>query len=164
MILRKARIEDVEAAHEIYEGAKKFMRESGNGSQWSGDYPSGEDVLAGIEAGTSYVVEDCGEIVATLHFEVGREPSYDKIYDGSWKNDAPYAFIHRIAVKYHGRKIAKFCFDECFKMHANLKIDTHENNLPMQSALLHAGFVRCGKIVIEYLREDKERVAFQRSE
>ena len=160
MILRHALPTDTEAADEIYRAAKKFMIENGNPDQWSGDYPSGEDQLLGIERGVSYVVEDGGEVVAAFLFDVGEDPTYKEIFEGEWLNDAPYAFIHRIAVKYHGRGIIDFCFSECFKKFPNIKIDTHEDNIPMQKALERAGFKRCGII---YLPWGDARVAYQKA-
>ena len=112
MFIRPATKADVAAANDIYESARKFMAQNGNPTQWSGVYPNSDDVSWGIENGTSYVCEDKGEVVATFHFEANADdPTYHKIYDGSWKNDLPYGVIHRIAVKYHGRGIIDFCFN-----------------------------------------------------
>ena len=160
MFIRLAKEADVNAAAEIYENARKFMAQSGNPTQWAGEYPSGYDVRLGIEKGTSYVCEDNGEIVATFHFEANADdPTYRKIYDGEWKNNLPYGVIHRIAVKYHGKGIVDFCFSECFKLISNLKIDTHENNTPMKKCLLRNGFEYCGII---YLANGESRVAYQK--
>ena len=160
MFIRLATQADVDAAEKIYNDARAFMAESGNPTQWAGEYPNGYDVSLGIEKGTSYVCEENGEVIATFHFEKNADdPTYRKIYEGKWQNDAPYGVIHRIAVKYHGRGIADFCFDECFKIIHNIKIDTHEDNIPMQKCLLRGGFLRCGII---YLENGESRVAYQR--
>lgn len=159
MKIRLAKEKDVAFADEIYKNAKAFMAKNGNPDQWSDDYPSGKDVLSGISDGTSYVCEDGGEIVATFYFKVGEDPTYIKIYDGEWLSPAPYAVIHRIAVKYPGRGIIGFIFDECSKLHSHLKIDTHEDNLPMQAALKKAGFKHCGTI---YLPNGEPRIAFEK--
>lgn len=164
MIIRPATYADVTAAAEIYENARKFMKESGNPNQWSGEYPNSLDIEEGIKKGTSYVCESDGEVVATFHFEMNADdPTYRKIYDGCWKNDEAYAVIHRIAVKYGGRGIADFCFSECFKLFPNIKIDTHENNIPMQKSLKRNGFEYCGIIYVEWLGEDGKRIAFQKT-
>jgi RimJ/RimL family protein N-acetyltransferase len=160
MFIRLANEADVNAAEEIYKSARKFMAESGNPTQWAGEYPNGYDVRLGIEKGTSYVCEDNGEILATFHFEANADdPTYHKIYDGDWKNDAPYGVIHRIAVKYHGKGIIDFCFDECFKIIPNLRIDTHENNIPMKKCLIRNGFEYRGII---YLENGESRMAYQK--
>lgn len=160
MFIRLATEADVSASEKIYDSARAFMADSGNPTQWAGVYPNGDDVRLGIENGTSYVCEDEGEIVATFHFEKEAEdPTYHNIYEGEWRNDLPYGVIHRIAVKYHGRGIVDFCFNECFKIAKNLKIDTHENNIPMQKCLLRNSFERCGII---YLQNGESRVAYQK--
>ena len=100
-----------------------------------------------------------GEVVAVFAFAIGNEPTYKTIYEGEWLNDEPYAYIHRIAVKKHGMGIVDFCFSECFKMHRNLKIDTHRDNIPMQKVLLRGGFQLCGVI---YLESGDERLAYQK--
>lgn len=161
MFIRLATDADIPAAAKIYDHARAFMKENGNPNQWAGVYPNGEDVKEGIDIGTSYVCEENGEIIATFHFEKNADdPTYHEIYDGAWKNQLPYGVIHRIAVKYHGRGIVDFCFRECFKIIPNLKIDTHEDNIPMQKCLLRCGFERCGII---YLQNGEERVAFQKT-
>lgn len=160
MIIRPATYKDIDAVAKIYDDARKFMKENGNPNQWSGDYPNGYDAELGIENKTSYVCEDNGEIVATFHFEKNADdPTYHKIYEGEWLNDSPYSVIHRIAVKYHGRGIIDFCFNECFKELSNIKIDTHRDNIPMQKCLVRNGFEYCGII---YLKNGDERLAYQK--
>lgn len=160
MLIRPAKNADLHAAAEIYKSAKEFMRASGNPDQWPGDYPNELDISMGIADGTSYVCEDDGEIVATFLFQPDADdPTYHRIYNGEWRNDAPYAVIHRIAVKYHGRGIVDFCFSECYKLFPNIKIDTHKDNVPMQKCLIRNGFEYCGII---YLENGNERIAFQK--
>jgi len=160
MFIRLATEADIKAAESIYENARKFMAQSGNPTQWAGEYPNGYDVMLGIEKGTSYVCEDEGEIVATFHFEANADdPTYRRIFDGEWKSNAPYGVIHRIAVKYHGKGIVDYCFNECFKIIPNIKIDTHEDNIPMKKCLVRNGFEYCGII---YLENGESRVAFQK--
>ncbi len=145
MIIRPAISADLDAASDIYDSAREFMKAAGNPNQWNTVYPGRTDIEEGFSDGTSYVCEDSGEVVATFYFKIGDDPTYAKI-DGEWKNNDPYAVIHRIAVKYHGRGIVDFCFSECFKLFPNLKIDTHEDNIPMQRVLLRCGFEYCGII------------------
>ncbi len=159
MKIRPATSADVESANEIYKSARAFMRESGNPNQWTDSYPSDKDISEGIPNGTSYVCEDDGEIVATFYFHMGEDPTYRNIYGGKWLNDEPYAVIHRIAVKHHGKGIGGFIYRECFKIRPNLRIDTHRDNLPMQRSLERAGFKRCGII---YLENGDERIAYQK--
>lgn len=159
MLIRKTTRADVDAAAAIYDEARAFMRENGNANQWNTGYPGRESVLADIENGGGYVCEDGGEVVAVFYFSLGDDPTYARIYEGEWKQDGPYAVIHRIAVKHHGRGIADFIYAHCFATHPNLRIDTHRDNIPMQRSLLKNGFERCGII---YLASGDERIAFQK--
>lgn len=159
MQIRRSTPSDITAIGEIYSAAKKFMRENGNPNQWSENGPDENSALSDSERGIGYVCEDGGEIVAVFAFEIGREPTYDKIYGGEWLSDEPYAYMHRVAVKKHGQGIIDFCFNECFKLHPNLKIDTHRDNIPMQRVLKRCDFRECGII---YLENGDERLAFQK--
>lgn len=159
MFIRLANANDLAKIGAIYKSAKQFMRANGNPNQWKGDYPNEIDAKQDIADGIGYVCEDEGEIVAVFAFKIGVEPTYNEIFDGAWKNDLPYAFMHRIAVLHHGKGIVDFCFNECFKLHSNLKIDTHGDNIPMQKVLRRNGFEYCGII---YLENGEERLAFQR--
>ena len=159
MIIRKSEPKDLEKIEKIYSLAKSFMRENGNPNQWKGDYPNAIDAEEDIKNGIGYVCEDEGEVVAVFVYKIGVEPTYNKIFCGEWKNDLPYAFMHRIAVLYHGKGIIDFCFNECFKLYPNLKIDTHRDNIPMQKVLKRNGFECCGII---YLENGEERLAFQK--
>ena len=159
MIIRPATIADVDAANEIYDMARGFMRETGNPNQWNSAYPGKKDIVDGIADGTSYVCEDGGEIVATFYFKIGDDPTYAEIFDGAWLDSEPYAVIHRIAVKHHGRGIVDACFNLCFDRFPSLKIDTHEDNIPMQKCLERCGFRYCGII---YTWNGDKRRAYQK--
>ncbi len=161
--IRKTKKSDLEAVMQIYADARMYMRASGNPEQWSGGYPSEDIVRGDMEKGCLYVCEEDGELLGVFYFAKENDPTYAKIYEGAWLNDAPYAVIHRIAVSKnsHGKGVAAFIFQSCFEQCSNLKIDTHRDNIPMQKALLKNGFVRCGII---YLASGDERIAFQKVE
>ena len=161
MLIRHSTVRDVKEIGEIYALAKDFMRENGNPNQWDSGYPNEESALLDAEHGIGYVCVENNEIVAVFAFAVDNEPTYDKIYNGAWLNNTPYAYIHRVAVKKHGMGIIDFCFKECFKIHPNLKIDTHRDNIPMQKVLKRNGFTECGII---YLENGDERLAFQKAQ
>ena len=160
MIIRKTKITDVAACEEIYAAAREYMKAAGNPDQWSGAYPDSVEILSDIASGTGYVVEDEGEVVAVFYFSAGPDATYSKIYDGEWKSNEPYAVIHRVAVKHHGRGIIDFIFSECFAAAGHLRIDTHRDNIPMQKVLKRNGFEYCGII---YIETGAERIAFEKT-
>ena len=87
------------------------------------------------------------------------DPTYVTIYQGQWRNDAPYGVTHRICVAAHQRGVASFCLNWCFEQCGNLKIDTHRDNTVMQNLLQKNGFVYCGII---HLANGAERLAYQK--
>lgn len=153
----------LDRVEEIYAHARAYMRTSGNLMQWAGGYPPREQILSDISAGKLYACMEEDEILGVFYFAVENDPTYAKIYDGAWRNDRPYAVIHRVAVseKSHGKGVARFIFDHCFAQYGNLRIDTHKDNVPMQKALLKSGFVHCGTIL---LANGDPRLAFQRTD
>ncbi len=159
MQIRKTVEADLPIIGEIYENAKRFMRESGNPNQWNSGTPNIHTAREDMENGVGYVAVDDGEVVATFMFSLNGEPTYANVYEGAWLTDEPYGVIHRIAVREHGRGIIGFCIDQCFACCQNLRIDTHRDNLPMQHALLKRGFQYCGII---YLENGDERLAYQK--
>lgn len=160
MIFRKATEKDTEECLAIYASARAFMRASGNPTQWSGEYPGRADIEKDLVLGYAYVVEDGGKVVGVCHFHIGDDPTYEVIEGGEWLNADEYGVIHRIAVKERRRGVARFIYDECFSRIPNIKIDTHEDNLPMKRSLEKAGFTYCGII---YVLDHEPRVAYQKT-
>ena len=159
MIIRKTNESDLISIGEIYENAKRFMRESGNVNQWNDGTPNIDTAREDMERGVGYVVEEDGKILAVFMFALGDDPTYAKIYDGAWLSDEPYGVIHRIAVAQQGRGMIEFCINHCYSICNNLRIDTHRDNAPMRHALEKRGFKYCGII---YLENGDERLAYQK--
>ncbi len=159
MNIRKANINEFDKIRYIYASARLFMSENGNATQWKDGYPSDELIKDDIERESLYVCMDGDDIVGVFYFAKENDPVYAKIYGGKWLNEREYAVVHRVAVAKQGRGVAAFCFDYCYNTFPNLKIDTHNDNIPMQKALLKNGFLFCGKI---YLENGEERLAYQK--
>lgn len=158
--IRKAQAADLPRISGIYETAREFMRQSGNPNQWGEAHPSASLLEENILHGDLYVCTDEADIAAVFYFRLGNDPTYEKIWHGQWLNDRPYGVIHHIAVAAQGKGVAGFCFDYALSQCPNLKIDTHEDNLPMQRCLAKNGFTRCGIIRI---RNGESRIAYQKS-
>ena len=156
-MIRKTLDTDIPVVMAIYDAARAFMRAHGNATQWPVGTPSAEQLKSDIAADGSYVCEEDGRVVATFAFLPGPDSSYDVIEDGQWRSDAPYAVLHRVASDgtTHGVAAAMFTFAKERVDH--LRIDTHQDNLPMQGAIAKAGFERAG---IVYVSDGTSRVAF----
>ena len=157
-MIQKADIFQLPRILEIYEKARAFMAESGNPDQWGTGYPPEEMIRQDIRDGKSYVNLEGDHIRAVFYFAVEADPTYGYI-EGSWLNDAPYGVIHRIAVDGSGRGVAAECFAFAAQHCENIRIDTHEKNIPMQRCLTKNGFTRCGTI---YLEDGDPRIAYQK--
>lgn len=161
MRIRPTQIDDLPQLLQIYETARRFMVETGNGGQWVDGYPKEELLLEDIASERSYVCLDGDNgIVGTFYFRVGEEPTYLEIFDGAWLDDAPYGVIHRIASSGKRKGVAQACIAWCLEQCGNIRIDTHRDNRVMQHILNKIGFSYCGII---YLENGAERLAYQYS-
>lgn len=160
MDIRLAELDEIDKIKNIYDLATTFMNSNGNGHQWVNGYPQKSLIQKDIENKNLYVCLIDGKIVAVFCFFVGVDNTYGVI-DGSWLNDKPYGVIHRIAVVERGKGIASQCIQWCLKQFGNIRIDTHEDNIPMQKTILKNGFKYCGVVK----RPDgTDRLAYQRED
>lgn len=167
MKIQLSTIENIPAIMEIINDAKELLA-SQNIDQWQNGYPNTEQIKNDILKGESYVViNDENQILATSMFTTNPEPTY-KVIDGSWIIDETktYGVIHRMAIKKEFRKfgLATFMFHEFHlqlleKNIESLKIDTHEENIGMQSLIKKLGYKYCGIIYTNY---NAKRLAFEK--
>ncbi len=144
--------------------AKAWFKAEGI-DQWQDGYPTREIFEADCAQQSSYVGLQEGEILLTGCLSFAGEPTYRRIYDGAWLNEAPYAVIHRLVVarERKGERLAevlfRFAFATCrHRQIENLRVDTHRQNYPMQHLLRRLGFQHCGRILLE---SGAEREAYQ---
>lgn len=167
MKVRPTEEPDLPIIAELYKAARAALKSQGVDQWQTGDYPNEEDARLDMEHGTGYVLEHQGKILAAACLAFGREPTYEKIEQGTWGTDPEiYGFLHRIAVapEAKGKGAAGLMFDELQRQAKErgitvLRGDTHRDNLPMQRALAKAGFSRKGVI---YVEDGSERLAFEK--
>ena len=165
MEFRQANISDLDQIVEIIELSKKYLKET-KVDQWQDGYPAKEDLRRDIESGSSYVLTNKDEIVATTVISLDGESTYNSIFNGEWITNEEYIVMHRVAVheKYKGKGIFKELIKEAESLALNkgifsIKIDTHRDNISMQRAVVKNDFKRCGII---YLGDGSERIAFEK--
>lgn len=166
MILRKTTGKDKERILEIYSQAVGYFKNQGI-DQWQNGYPNKESLESDCWGGISYVIEEEGVVAATAAIMMGRDKTYERIYEGSWLSEAAeYGVIHRVAV--HAEEKGKGIAGEllwkaesiCRARGARyMRADTHEDNQSMQRLLTKWGYQRCGII---YLEDGAKRVAFEK--
>ena len=176
MEIRKASVQDLGQIMQVYDKARKFMRENGNAEQWGEDYPSAELIEHDIDKmylcmseGYSCIVDSDGDIIAASNNDKGmikeknifdyldrmklsEDEDYKEI-NGKWLNEEPYGVVHRGASTGIVRGAASFCLDWAYAQTLNLRMDTYSDNIPMQKLLEKCGFQYCGSF--ERLGMDK---------
>jgi len=159
MEIRRAKFSDQFRIEEIYQAARKFMKENGNASQWGDTYPEPHLIHEDIKQRICYVCEEDNSLLGVFVFIQGEDPTYQVIENGRWVDLGPYGTIHRIAATSGKKGIGAFCIEWCFAMCGNIRIDTHKNNIPMQNLLDRLNFKKCGII---YTADNTPRIAYQK--
>lgn len=164
MLIRHSTEADCERMMEIYSYARKFMAEHGNPNQWGPtNWPPEELIHNDIKDGNSYVcVNDEGKVIGTFFYVYGDdiEPTYRDITDGKWMDESPYGVVHRIAGDGSEKGIGAFCINWAFEQCKHLRMDTHGDNIVMQSLLKKLGMVHCGTIYVE--EDNYPRLAYEK--
>lgn len=158
-MIRKAQPSDWDDILEIYASARRFMREAGNPTQWGDFFPPEELIRDDIRLGLNYVCELDGRIQGVFAMIPGEDPTY-QVIEGAWLNDRPYCTVHRVASRGERGGIAREILTWCLAQCGNIRIDTHDDNLPMQRVLDRCGFSKCGRIWIE---DGTPRIAYQKT-
>lgn len=171
MKIRKAQLDDLKDILDLLEQAKQSLANNGV-DQWQNGYPNAEVISVDIKKGQSYVMEDDQSIIGTAAIVLEDDPNYNRIWSGEWRTDGPYGVIHRIAIspKRKGQRLAgqffSYAVDLCHAVgFSSLRIDTHKDNISMQRAIQHFGFIYCGVVQMsdgsfrnayEYIEEDQK--------
>lgn len=158
--IRKTTTSDLDRVMEIYGFARRFMAENGNPKQWGDGYPVRSLIEQDIERGESYVMVDDSGIHGVFMFMQRVEPTYATLEGGEWLDDEPYGTIHRIATDGTVKRMFDRCVEFCLGITKNLRVDTHDDNFPMQKAIARNGFTYCGRIYM--LHDGTPRIAFHR--
>lgn len=145
---------DLERIMELVADAQNWFRGQGV-DQWQDGYPTREIILSDIVGGENYLVEHNGVVVATCVISFTGEPTYNEIKGKGWLNENRYAVVHRIAVadEFRRKGIAKEILHYAEELSAgqgvaDIRIDTHRDNVAMRSLLKKLGYTHCGRITL----------------
>lgn len=158
-MIRKATPADRPDILAIYARARSFMAQAGNPTQWGSTYPPEPMVDRDIAAGVDYVYEVDGRIQAVFAMIPGDDPVY-QVIEGRWLNDEPYCAVHRVASRGEMKGAATHCLRWALEQAGNIRIDTHDDNRPMQSVLAKLGFAYCGRV---WMEDGSGRIAYQKT-
>ena len=160
MYVRKSEKKDIAKIQEIYDLSRKFMHENGNPNQWI-THPTLDEIESDIEKGIGYVVIENSEVCGAFALILGEDPTYLNI-DGAWLNNEPYAVIHRLGSNFKYKGILEAAIKTALSKASNIRVDTHEDNGPMNHLLPLLGFKRCGEIYIkDDISDHSKRIAYQ---
>ncbi|CDZ75143.1 hypothetical protein ING2D1G_1003 [Peptoniphilus sp. ING2-D1G] len=144
MKFRKALSKDLAIINKIFKEGSEYLKNSGV-DQWQGD-----TVPVAENEKDFYVLEDLGEVVA-VGLVMDYDLQYDIIYDGHWHYEENYLAVHKLATNKRFRR--RGCATKLLKEIEDLamdsdiyviRIDTHNDNLPMNNLLLKSGYKRAG--------------------
>lgn len=155
MQIRKAEMADFDQVMAILKDGRNQLAERGI-DQWQGDYPNPDHVKEDIEHGYAYLAKsEDGETVGTLSIVPAPDTTYDQL-DGAWQVETnDYVTIHRVAIHSdhigHGYASKLYqavisYFTSGFNDVKSIRVDTHEDNLPMQHLIKKSGFKRVGTL------------------
>lgn len=145
LLVRSATMDDFDQIAAIYSFAQDFMIKSGNPTQWGRTYPSAELIKSDINQNACKVIFDGTGIHGVFALFDGEDPTYKQI-DGSWLNDEPYVTIHRLAGDGQTHGLFQCAANYAKTVSHNVRLDTHADNLIMQSLIQKYGFTPCGTI------------------
>ena len=148
-MIRIATNDDLPIILNIYEYARKFMKENGNGTQWNNSFPPKDLLIKDIKEKRLYVYEEDNIIHGVFAFIIGEDPNYKIIEEGEWLSNDVYGTIHRVASDGQTKGLLNKIISYCETKISHLRIDTHENNKIMQHLIIKNGFIRRGIIYVE---------------
>ncbi len=157
-MVRKALKNELPELMELYKAAQRFMAETGNPTQWGTFHPAFSMLEEDVELGRLYVIERDDGIAGVFMFEIGEDPTYIEIDNGSWLDDSPYGVIHRIAARIGAKGVVREAMNFALTRIGHIRIDTHENNKIMQHVLEKNGFRHRGVI---YVYDGTPREAYE---
>ena len=154
-MLRKANLKDMPAMMFMIGQAQAFLSHL-QINQWQNGYPSSVIIEQDIQNGNAWVLEDNNTLIALAVVAFAIEPTYLKIYNGSWLTDGDYAVIHRLTVheQWKGKGIGTLLFEKIetlAKMRnvQSIRVDTHQDNFIMRKLITKSGYQYCGEIFLE---------------
>jgi RimJ/RimL family protein N-acetyltransferase len=148
--IRRATLHDLPFVMVGIEEAKKQLASHQSG-QWQNGEPSELTIQNDIELGQYWILILDNHILGGCAL-VSYEPAYAHLISGQWLNDDPYRVIHRFYIhpswqqKGYAKQLLRLL--EAMVLHDgvhNIRVDTHERNMPMRTTLESAHYKCVGE-------------------
>ncbi|MGX7059091.1 GNAT family N-acetyltransferase [Vagococcus humatus] len=166
--VRLATLADLPQIMTIIAEAKELLKEDGS-SQWQDGEPSRDTLQEDIHLQHCYLLVVGSQIAGVAALVTEPDPNYQQIAGEGWQKQGPYATIHRIAISpsFKGQHLGRYFFSNLLtlayqKGFRQMRIDTHEMNIRMQSLIQAFGFSYQGIIYVSPNPEGK-RLAYELS-
>ena len=163
--MRPATVDDVPAIVATLEAGRALLAADGIDQWQDGAGPDVDLVTSDVARGWGRVFLIGGQVAATAALIDEPEPAYDQVVEGAWqvRGDtaapagaaSPYATIHRVAVApaFRGIHVAQRFYARLIEEarargFAEIRVDTHADNVRMQHVIASAGFTRACTVLI----------------
>lgn len=163
--MRPATVDDVPAILATLEAGRALLAADGIDQWQDGAGPDVDLVTSDVACGWGRVFLIGGQVAATAALIDEPEPAYDQVVEGAWQTSGdaatpagatcPYATIHRVAVApaFRGMHVAQRFYARLIEEarargFAEIRVDTHADNVRMQHVIASAGFTRAGTVCI----------------
>lgn len=167
-MIRRADRDDIDAVERHYVELLTFEKEHGSHTNWElGVYPTRSVAEKGVEDGTLYVMEENGELCASMLLNHVQLESYASI---PWCYPAEpdkVLVIHTLCVppsqagRGAGRRMVRFALEEAVRRGCEvMRLDTWENNEPAARLYLGLGFRYAGKASVLFEGAISENLIF----
>lgn len=151
--IQRTALNSKESIMNIIASAKESIRLL-NIEQWSGEYPSENDIEQDIKSNNGYIIV-LGDYTVGYWYIDGACDDYAND-SCKWKMDTHnYISVHRFAINknYQGKGLASFGMNFIIDEYKNkncdaIRIDTHYDNVPMRKMIELCNFQQCGEFVI----------------
>ncbi len=155
IIVRNARLDELNKINHLYDLSKEFMYKNNNFTQWNKDYPNIEVALNDLNKNSLYVIIYKEEIIGVFTLILDIDETYNLVKDKIY--NSPYGVIHRIASNFKFKGIFNIVLKYSLTKINHLLIDTHKDNLIMLNLIKKAGFKELGIIYTD----NTPRIAFE---
>lgn len=163
--MRPATVDDIPAIVATLEAGRSLLAADGIDQWQDGAGPDVDLVTSDVARGWGRVFLIGGQVAATAALIDEPEPAYDQVVEGAWqvRGDAaapagaasPYVTIHRVAVApaFRGMHVAQRFYARLIEEarargFAEIRVDTHADNVRMQHVIASAGFTRACTVLI----------------
>ena len=163
--MRPATVDDIPAIVATLEAGRSLLAADGIDQWQDGAGPDVDLVTSDVARGWGRVFLIGGQVAATAALIDEPEPAYDRVVEGAWqtRGDAatpvgatsPYATIHRVAVApaFRGMHVAQRFYASLIEEarargFAEIRVDTHADNVRMQHVIASAGFTRACTVLV----------------